>query len=148
VIQIIPLSGEHIDSICEIENESFGDPWSRGLFLDLPDNPFAVCFTAVDIEDTEVVGYLIGSGVDDEYSIYNISIKQEYQRRGYASFLLDNMFKKHAGVYKDYFLEVRESNISAIKFYEKFDFKVIYTRKGYYTNPVENALVMRLAVRE
>ena len=48
---------------------------------------------------------------------------------------------ENSGV-KNFFLEVRESNIPAIKLYEKFEFKIMGVRKNYYHSPAENAIVM------
>ena len=45
-------------------------------------------------------------------------------------------------------LEVRESNMPAIRFYEKFDFKRVGLRKNYYKNPMENALLMTKTLLE
>ena len=44
-------------------------------------------------------------------------------------------------------LEVRAGNTPAIKLYERFDFKMISCRKGYYTNPVEDAWIMEKVIR-
>ena len=45
---------------------------------------------------------------------------------------------------RDYslFLEVRESNVNAIKLYEKMEYKNIGIRKNFYEKPVENAIIM------
>lgn len=48
----------------------------------------------------------------------------------------------YAGMIKYVTLEVRESNIAAISLYEKNGFKSIGTRKGYYQDNNENALIM------
>ena len=47
---------------------------------------------------------------------------------------------------KDIFLEVRESNKVAINFYKKNNFKEISIRKNYYSEPTENAIIMKLEV--
>jgi ribosomal-protein-alanine N-acetyltransferase len=51
------------------------------------------------------------------------------------------MIKEHSA--ESIWLEVRESNTAALTFYQKNDFNRMYTRKNFYTNPSENAIVMK-----
>jgi ribosomal-protein-alanine N-acetyltransferase len=143
-VRIRSMVRADIPAVHEIEDSHFGDAWPVVAFEECLIFNENILLQMVDTK--EIIGYLIGSGVDDEYSIYNIAIKNGFHRRGYASFLLENLLNQHVGRYKNYFLEVRESNTAAIKFYEKYDFRVIYVRRNYYPNPVENALVMQLSI--
>jgi len=154
-IQIISLSEEHIDSICEIENESFGDPWNRQFFLELLDNYFAVCFVAIEqtpggvaatpFQKGAVAGYLIAYHVTDEIQILNIAVKKSMRNKKIATELFDVIFnyaKSENAV--EFTLEVRPSNISAISLYKKLGFKIDGVRKNYYRNPLEDAILMSL----
>ena len=145
MLNIIPLSEEHTDSICEIENESFGDPWSRQFFLDLFDNPFALCYTA--IINAEVVGYLIAYQVIDEIQILNVAVKKSERGKKIATKLFDTIFDS-AGTekIKEFTLEVRPSNIGAISLYKKLGFEIDGVRKNYYQKPKEDAVLMSLKV--
>jgi len=60
--------------------------------------------------------------------------------QGIAQELLDKIKTK------DIFLEVRESNKKAINFYKKNNFKQISIRKGYYSDPTEDAIIMKMEV--
>ena len=145
MIQIIPMAGEHIDGICEIENESFGDPWSRQMFVDLLNNPFAVCFTAA--EDAEVAGYLIAYHVGSEIQILNIAVKKSGRHRKIATKLFDFIFEyAKAENAAEFTLEVRPSNTGAIALYKKLGFKIDGARKNYYIKPKEDAILMSLKI--
>ena len=81
--------------------------------------------------------------IQNEIEIYNIGVFDTYKRKGIGSFLLINLFeiaqeKKVCRIW----LEVRISNITAVKFYESFGFEIIYTRKNFYVQPLEDAFVM------
>lgn len=79
-----------------------------------------------------------------ECEIYNIAVKEEFQNRGIGNKLLNKIVllaKKHNS--QSIWLEVRNSNSRAIRFYQKNDFRQIYERKNFYSNPLENAMVMK-----
>ena len=98
-----------------------------------------------------VVGRLVpGNDQMDsvEAEIYNIAVQAENRRRGIGSHLVNAFFDvcRTHGVRKVR-LEVRAENISAQKFYEKHGFTVEFIRKGYYRNPVGDAIIMRTTLR-
>ncbi len=79
-----------------------------------------------------------------ECEIYNIAVKREFQKREVGSRLLNRLISS----LKQYnaesiWLEVRYSNQQAINFYQKQDFRRVYMRKNFYSNPVEDAIVMK-----
>jgi ribosomal-protein-alanine N-acetyltransferase len=96
-------------------------------------------------EENQVVGFVVGSGAAGEWEIENIAITGAARRRGLGSRLLGE-FLHHvrssggSGV----FLEVRESNGPARALYEKWAFIEGGRRKGYYHNPHEDALILKL----
>ena len=142
-IQIVPLAKEHIDAIVKIENESFGDPWSKKLFDDLLVNDYAVSFAAV--ESTEIAGYLIAYDLITEIQILNIAVKESKRRGKIATKLFDAIFDyAKSNEIEEFTLEVRPSNIGAIAFYKKLGFKIDGVRKNYYKNPKEDAVLMSL----
>ena len=75
-----------------------------------------------------------------EREILNIAVHAQFRRQGIATTLLNNELNRLA----TYFLEVRESNYSGRQLYEKLGFRAIATRKQYYENPSEPAIVMTL----
>ncbi len=79
-----------------------------------------------------------------ECEIYNIAVKQEFQNQGVGKHLLRRLISLTVECNAEsIWLEVRNSNKRAIDFYKKNDFRLIYERKNFYSNPVENALVMK-----
>ena len=141
LITITPFTRGHIESVVNIERESFADPWSVAIFENLFQNPLAVYFTALD--GAQVVGYAGMYVIFDEGQIQNIAVTAEYRRHGVGSKLLSHMLDY--GTTRDisvYTLEVRVSNLSAIALYKKFGFIQTGVRKNYYRRPVEDALLL------
>ncbi len=79
-----------------------------------------------------------------ECEIYNIAVKREFQNRGIGNKLLDKLvLLTKENNCQSIWLEVRHSNTKAINFYQKNNFRQIYERKNFYSNPLENAIVMK-----
>ena len=135
------LSKAYIDGITELDRLCFTVPWSRNLFLSELGNKNA--FYIVAICDEDVVGYCGINFVCGEGSITNIAVHPKYRNNGIASTLLGKMidFAKNENL-EFVTLEVRESNIKAIKLYEKYGFLKVGSRKNYYSDNHETALLM------
>ena len=89
-----------------------------------------------------VVGFLVARPVAErEIEILNLAVAPEVRRQGIGGELLSDILKRHPG---DFFLEVRESNEAARRFYERYGFKAVTIRLQYYSNPPETAIVMKL----
>ncbi len=82
----------------------------------------------VYIDDRIVVGYLYYSDIYDRIEINQINVIDKYRRQGVASELMKHLIKKN----KSISLEVKCDNVPAIKLYEKFGFKKVAVRRGYY----------------
>jgi [ribosomal protein S18]-alanine N-acetyltransferase len=98
-------------------------------------------------KDNVVQGFIVGRALDEEWEIENIVIAGPAQRRGFGSLLLGEFL----GLARDrrahtVFLEVRESNLAARRFYEKWAFEESGRRKRYYHEPEEEAVVYRLGL--
>ena len=142
-IRIRPLSIRDIDFVVKIEEESYGaHHWSRESFFNELSNDLAHYFCATD-EDGKLLGYIGTWQILEEAHITTISVKPEYRRRkiGEALFYqaVEDCYKN--GI-KYITLEVRISNEKAIKLYEKYGLKSLGTRKGYYQDNNEDALIM------
>ncbi len=130
----------HLADVAAIEAECFASPWSEAALGRLAaSHGFAV----VAIEDGRVAAYGGMMCVLDEGQITNVATSPRYRRRGLARAVLAEMIKiaGERGLVT-LSLEVRASNTAAIALYEAFGFRVAGTRKGFYTNPREDALVM------
>lgn len=86
------------------------------------------------------VGYLAYSNCIDHIDILSIAVKPKHRRSGIAKLLFKHLENKNTESLP-YFLEVRASNISAINLYESLNFKNISSRKNYYKDPIEDALI-------
>jgi ribosomal-protein-alanine acetyltransferase len=89
-----------------------------------------------------VVGFIVARSVaDQEWEILNLAVAPQARRQGVGRELLGDILARHRG---EFFLEVRESNTPARRFYEEFGFRAVTHRLQYYSNPVETAVVMKL----
>ena len=92
-------------------------------------------------EDNRVVGFVVTRGVEPaEWEILYMAVDPQYRRRGVGRLLLQEVTRNMPGAC---FLEVRESNQAARKFYEAMGFTCVGRRQDYYYNPVEPAIVMK-----
>jgi [ribosomal protein S18]-alanine N-acetyltransferase len=144
VITIAPLASERdLDAVLHIEGESFSSPWTRDMYLaELKNVGVSFCYLARD-ETGHAVGFCSFWRIVDELHINNLAVLPGYRRRGIASTLLMFVLKEGARLGAgSVTLEVRRSNDDARRLYERFGFAASGVRRGYYTNPVEDALVM------
>ena len=130
---------DYIEQIFNLEkeifkNSAFTKESTENLIKE--DNSFIYTY----LIDEKVCGYLMVLDSIDVYEILAIATIEEYRNNGIAQQLLDKIKTK------DIFLEVRESNQTAINFYKKNKFKEISVRKNYYSEPNENAIIMKLEV--
>jgi len=138
IIKLSPL--HHFPAILQIELESFSDPWSLGMFFEIFTNQLTHGYIAEN--NGELLGYIMFYLMPPDIQILNIAVKNSARNKKIGSLLM-----KAALDYENinlFTLEVRESNIPAIKLYEKFGFKVDGVRKNYYKLPPENAVLMSL----
>ena len=130
---------DYIEQIFNLEKEIFKNSAFSKSYLNTlikGDNSFIYIY----LIDSKVCGYLIVLDSIDVYEILAIATIEEYRNKGIAQELLAKIRIKNI------FLEVRESNQTAINFYKKNKFKEISIRKNYYSKPNENAIIMKLEV--
>ena len=127
-------------AIAELEKECFSDPWSAEAVLESVAS--RVRFFVFE-EDEKIVGYVGLQTVLDEGYITNIAVSSAHRRKGLGKALL-NMLDKFAEELSLSFisLEVRESNLSAIKLYAAAGYLSDGIRPNFYENPRENAIIM------
>jgi ribosomal-protein-alanine N-acetyltransferase len=109
------------------------------LYHEILHNPFSKYFIA--LENGKRIGY-VGSWITGEKAeILNLMVLEEYRRLQVGTDLMNTVFKlcEEKGV-KQLSLEVRESNKTAISFYEILGFNISHKRKKYYKT--EDALLM------
>jgi len=135
-----------LPGVLSIERSSFPKPWTEYMFLcQLELGDIAVNLVAMD--GGEVTGYAAAWVAADEIHLLSIAVRPERRRKGCAEALLRNVIQR--GREKGgrcMILEVRVSNAPAKRFYDKHGFGVIGTRKGYYRETGEDAIVMELII--
>jgi ribosomal-protein-alanine N-acetyltransferase len=95
-----------------------------------------------------VIGFIAARLIADELHINNVAVRPRYRRHGIAKKLLELAINEAAGRgARTAFLEVRAGNTPAQALYERCGFKVSGRRTYYYMQPLEDALVMTLAIR-
>ena len=133
-----------LDQIMRIEEESFSSPWSRQSMMRELVNDQAHYFTACS-EQGEVFGYAGFWQVMDEGHIMNIAVRKDRQREGIGKSLMEAMLSCGDTLGILYWtLEVRVSNLPAVKLYEKIGFTSAGIRPGYYSHPREDANILWL----
>ncbi|WP_428087239.1 ribosomal protein S18-alanine N-acetyltransferase [Candidatus Thioglobus sp.] len=137
-------SREDLDQILAIEVRAYSQPWSLKKFADSYDNP------SIKIQlillNGQIKGYLLTQLSIEFIDILNICIDPEFQQQGLGKKLLDDLLEQQEKtVVKSIFLEVRVSNVAAINFYQNYGFKLLDTRKKYYSN-LEDAKILRLQI--
>jgi len=137
---------EDLDSIIAIEQLSFQWPWSRRFFegeLSCQNACSYVVKSAQADKDDQIVAYAFLRRVVDELHVLKIAVAPAQRGHGIAIWFLNHCFTMGAqqGANSVY-LEVRRSNIAAIKLYEKLGFREVGRRSNYYPDSKEDALVM------
>ena len=138
-----PMETKDLDAVCAIEEESFSMPWKREDFEKLIEDEGSEYFVLE--KENAVIG---AAGYTDQVGvgyINNVVITPSERGKGYSETLLNEVLKagREKGIFS-FTLEVRVSNMPAIKLYERAGFVSVGVRKGFYERPVEDAYVMWL----
>jgi ribosomal-protein-alanine N-acetyltransferase len=134
------LTYPDLPQVIAIERRVFPTPWSLAMFVLEMSKHSGICLAAVYEE--RLVGYLICSRYDTVWHVMNIAIDLPHQRRGLASALLADLYGRVGDHGARFTLEVRRSNAVAIHLYEREGFRAAGTRRRYYQDNGEDALVM------
>jgi ribosomal-protein-alanine N-acetyltransferase len=130
-----------LDAIEAIERASYPTPWSRSMFAGELAKPSSISLGAYSSD--ELVGYLIISRYVDAWHVMNVAVAPSRRRLGIGTALLEQLFEQtREDARRGYTLEVRVSNTDAIRLYERLGFRARGTRRGYYTDNREDALIM------
>ena len=137
------LGVRDIAGVMQLERLCFRTRWTREQFLlGLERRAFRILGVR---ESRELVAYVAFSVIAGEMEILNIAVHPIHRRKGLAKRMLAEVLefcrKEHV---QQGFLEVRRSNVAAIDLYRKFGFMQVGTRKNYYPDNNEDALLFRL----
>lgn len=147
-----------LDAVVALERLSFTDPWPysswRGMFEDPHARVWVVATSVVEgtpefvtPHTQKIIGALAVWLILDELHIGTIAVHPDYRRQGLGAVLLETGIR--AGLAegaKVVHLEVRKSNLSAQRLYERFGFKRVGERKRYYSDNREDAVLMSTPV--
>lgn len=136
-LNVRAMTNTDVGAVAQLERENFSNPWTvemieEELTLDCSHYFVAECAG-------EVLGYAGVQMILDEGYITNIAVSHAHRRCGIASQLMQQLLSLPVSFLS---LEVRASNAPAIALYEKFGFQTCGRRRGYYTNPPEDALIL------
>jgi [ribosomal protein S18]-alanine N-acetyltransferase len=136
-------SSTDLDGVLEIEEASFVNPTTRDWYeseLQRPD----VCFIfALRTAEHPVAAFCAFWKVVDQIHINNLAVRPELRGRGFGALLLERVLEEAARLGAPHAtLEVRRSNAAARRLYQRAGFEVAGVRTSYYTNPIEDALIL------
>ncbi len=136
----------HLDAVLEIEGVVFSNPWRRKDFQYSMSREGS--YGTVLLADGRLIGYSIGFFALEEFHLADFAIHPDLQNRGIGRLLLevllDSLKQRPVNLVS---LEVRASNTTAVALYKKAGFQTVAIRRGYYSRPREDALVMLKALR-
>lgn len=139
--EITVASSGCLDELFEIEKLCFTPAWSKAQLSDEITREDA--FAAVSTENGIITGFCIFRMAGDQAELFQIAVHPDFRGEGTAEkLLLRGICWARDKNAESVFLEVRESNYPAIGLYKKLGFEKLGVRKGYYTQPVENAVIM------
>ena len=141
---IEPLDGdEDLNGVLDVEAESFTNPWTREMYAWELQNRTVCHIYVVRTDEHRVAGFCAFWLVVDEIHINNVAIRPDLRGRGYGTALLQRVFDeaRRLGARRAT-LEVRVSNLDAQRLYARLGFTPAGVRRGYYSNPVEDAVIL------
>jgi [ribosomal protein S18]-alanine N-acetyltransferase len=141
-LAIGPMRNDDIPRVLHVESLCFSTPWPRNAFHnELNDNKLAHYFVG-RFED-EIIAYGGLWVVLEDAHITTVAVVPEQQRKRFGEQMLVRLIEESIARGARWItLEVRESNEAAQNLYKKYGFTVVSTRRGYYSDNDENALVM------
>jgi len=141
-LDISPMSVDDIGEVLRVEALCFSTTWPRNAFHnELTDNKLAHYF--VGRTEHGIVAYGGLWVILEDAHITTVAVDPACQRHGYGERMLVRLLDEATSRGASWItLEVRESNTAAQELYRKYGFAVVNTRRGYYSDNDENALVM------
>jgi ribosomal-protein-alanine N-acetyltransferase len=132
-----------IDDVAALEAESFTNPWTRAMLAnELRESPSARLY-GLRVHSGELAAFCACWIVADELHVNTVAVSPAFRRLGLGSALMREVMEQAAaaGAVRAT-LEVRRSNVPALRLYAALGFKIEAERPRYYTQPEEDALIL------
>src|SRR5687767_9984600 len=134
---------QDLDGVLAVEAESFTNPWTREMYAWELQNRSVCHVYVVRMLECAVAGFCAFWLVVDEIHINNVAVRPQFRGKGIGTALMRHVLAEAGRLgARRATLEVRASNQDARRLYERLGFSVAATRRNYYTNPVEDALIL------
>ena len=141
-VRAVPMRMEHIPRIAEIERACFKKPWTEQMLIDELTVPGARFFAAVDSKG-ETVGYVGANNNAGEVYLGDVAVLPSRSGMGIGTVLLNRLISVCIAEEAEFIsLEVRKSNLSGRRLYERCGFREVGRRPSFYSQPTEDAIVM------
>ena len=138
--KIKPMQKSDLDDVISIEAKAYGEHhWSKDSFMSELSNDLAKYFSVFNT-DGQLIGYCGCWQILEEAHITNIAVSPDYRRKHIGEALLTTIIDECYRNMAKYI--TLEGNKPAIALYEKYGFKSLGVRKGYYQDNNEDALIM------
>ena len=133
---------EHVKQVAELEKQCFSSPWSEQAIAGELNNPLALWMVAIEAD--QVLGYIGSQAVMGEADVMNLAVSPHARCKGIGRALVEILVKELSRIcVTSLTLEVRASNETALRLYDKLGFEQVGRRPGYYFAPREDALILR-----
>lgn len=148
------MRAESVPEVVKLAQECGLSHWSEADYLAELERSGSYLFLAESRPEQRIIGFILVRLITKREGHYpatleilNIAVKENYRKTGVGTLLIQPIIeiaKQNSPA--NIWLEVRSPNKTAIKFYEKHGFKSQYVRRNFYSNPVEDGIVMKLDV--
>lgn len=146
-LHLRPMAIGDLPQVHQLEQEIFPTPWSLNSYKFELEQNTASRQWVIEAQGGQIAAYIVCWLLgDDHVHIANLAVAPVYRRQGLARWLLAHALAEAAVTgARTAALEVRAGNLAAQALYASFGFEVAATRKSYYQNNQEDALLMHLA---
>lgn len=140
-VYVREMTEDDVEEAAVIEGKTFSMPWKASDFLEMVKAPYAYYFVA-EIPQRKIVGIIGLRDIAGEGEITNVAVDKSYRRLGIGRKLMDAVIDKCDELkINDITLEVRVSNVPAIRLYESYGFVSEGVRPNFYEHPTEDAAI-------
>lgn len=128
----VPYEEKYLSEMDKIEDAYWSLESDESIKDEIDDNSII----EVVLDDNHVVGFLHAQVIGDQLEIHNVLVKNDYQRRGIATHLMDDILKRayDLGIKTSIAnaVAIRGEHINSEKLLKKFGYKEIYRVEGYW----------------